>query len=66
MDAPTKGLPVNKPRIKSYNEGQQAEREAIKAWVKENRTLMGDPEEPWLIRDHFTFEDLIAFLDSRN
>lgn len=52
-------------RIKSYNEGKEDEREAIRAWVEENRTLMGDPNEPWIVRDHFTSESLIAFLDSR-
>jgi hypothetical protein len=53
-------------RIKSYNEGREDEREAIRAWVEENRTLMGAAdEEPWIIRDHFTSNDLLAFLDSR-
>jgi len=52
-------------RIKSYNEGKEDERAAIRAWIEENRTTMGDPEEPWIIRDHFDSEDLIAYLDSR-
>lgn len=52
-------------RIKSYNEGKEDERAAIRAWIEENRTIMGDPDEPWIIRDHFGSEDLIAYLDSR-
>lgn len=52
-------------RIRSYNEGQQDERAAIRAWVEEHRELLGDPEEPWIVRDHFDSDDLIAFLDSR-
>ena len=51
-------------RIKSYNEGQQDARQEILDWIEENRTIMGDPEEPWIIRDHFTSEDLIRFIKS--
>lgn len=52
-------------RIKSYDEGKQDARQEILDWIKGNRTIMGDPEEPWIIRDHFTSENLIEFIKSR-
>lgn len=55
---------MDQPRIKSYYEGQQDARKEILDWIEENRTAMGDPEEPWIIRDHFTSEDLIEFIKS--
>lgn len=52
-------------RIKSYNEGQQDERDAIRAWVEENRTFIELEAGIGITRDHFTSNDLIAFLDGR-
>ena len=51
-------------RIKSYDEGKQDARQEILNWIEENRTLIGGDEDPWIIRDHFTSENLIAFIKS--
>lgn len=50
-------------RYQYRQEGRELERESIRNWVEDNRTKMGDPDDPWIIRDHFTSEDLLRFLD---
>lgn len=52
-------------RIKSYSEGQQDERNAIREWVEANRTFVELEAGIGVTRDLFTSNDLIAFLDSR-
>lgn len=56
---------MDEPRIKSYNEGQQDEREAIREWVEANRSFTELEAGIGVTRDNFTSNDLLAFLDSR-
>lgn len=52
-------------RIKSYEEGKQDARKEILDWIRENRTYIEFDEGTGIYRDHFTSNDLIAFIDSR-
>lgn len=45
--------------------GASEERAAIRAWVEENRSFTELEAGIGITRDHFTSNDLIAFLDSR-
>lgn len=56
---------MDEPRIKSYNEGQQDARKEILDWIEENRTFIELEAGIGITRDHFTSNDLIAFIDSR-
>ena len=56
---------MSEPRIKSYNEGQQDEREAIRAWVEENRTFIEFDAGDGFYREHASLQELLDFLDSR-
>jgi hypothetical protein len=53
------------PRIKSYSEGIQDERARIKAWIEEHRTYIEIEAGIGITRDHFTSNDLVAFIDSK-
>jgi hypothetical protein len=52
-------------RIKSYYEGQQDARKEILDWIKENRSFIEFDAGDGIYRDHFTSNDLIAFIDSK-
>ena len=45
--------------------GASEERKAISEWIKENRSYVELEAGIGITRDHFTSNDLIAFLDSR-
>lgn len=45
--------------------GAAEERKAIREWIKENRSYTELEAGIGITRDHFTSNDLIAFLDSR-
>jgi hypothetical protein len=63
--------PLNPPsapeehRIKSYHEGKQDAYKEILDWVEENRTFIEFDAGDGIYRDHFSSEDLVAFVDSR-
>jgi len=52
-------------RIKSYDEGKQDARKEILDWIKENRSFIEFDAEDGIYRDHFTSNDLIAYIDSK-
>ena len=56
---------MSENRIKSYDEGKQDARQEILDWVKENRTFIEIEAGIGITRDHFTSNDLIAFINSR-
>lgn len=49
-------------RYRYRQEGRQHLAEELIKWIEENRTVMGNPDDPWLIRDHFQSEDLIKHI----
>ena len=53
------------PRIKSYSEGRTDLAKDIRDWVEANRTYIEVEAGIGVYRDHFTSNDLIAFIDSR-
>ena len=52
-------------RIKSYDEGKQVARQEILDWIKDNRSFYEFDAGDGVYRDHFTSNDLIAFIDSK-
>jgi hypothetical protein len=52
-------------RIKSYDEGKQAAWQELLDWVEENRTFVEFDAGDGIYRDHFTSDDLVKFLVSR-
>jgi hypothetical protein len=56
---------MEEKRIKSYEEGKQDARQEILNWIEENRTFIEFDEGSGIYRDHFSSNDLIAFLASR-
>lgn len=56
---------MSEHRIKSYNEGQQDERDAIRAWIEDNRTFVEFDAGDGVWREHASFQELLDFLDSR-
>lgn len=57
---------MSESRIKSYDEGKKDEREAILAWIRDNRSFIEFDAGDGIYRDHFTSENLILFIDSRS
>lgn len=51
--------PANDGEAQALEVGVQRERERILSWVKNNRTEVTDG----VIRDHFTSENLIKFIE---
>lgn len=55
---------MSESRIKSYDEGKKDEREAILAWIRDNRSFIEFDAGDGIYRDHFTSENLILFINS--
>lgn len=52
------------PRIKSYYEGKQEIKQELRKWIDEHRTYIEVEAGIGVYRDHFSSNDLVAFLDS--
>lgn len=52
------------PRIKSYNEGKADAAKELKDWIEAHRSYTELEAGIGVYRDHFTSNDLIAFIDS--
>lgn len=51
-------------RIKSYYEGKQDIKRELREWIDEHRTYIEIEAGIGVYRDHFSSNDLVAFLDS--
>ena len=56
---------MSEHRIKSYDEGREDARKEILDWIKEHRTFIEFDAGDGFYRDHFTSNDLIAYIDSK-